>query len=96
MSEGIQNGMTRSSLEIAPTNNLRIRCDRSTYGRPQLASCSNAASFIRLDGTAKAFRQRSDLIRADVELPVTYTSGQRPGALHGILTDNLPRRRFHV
>lgn len=53
------------------------------YGRPQVESCNNAASFIRLDGTAKAFRQRQDLVRADVELPVTYISGQRPGALHG-------------
>ena len=78
--EGIQNEMAESSLNTTNTSNLRIRCDQSMYGRPQVASCYNAASFISRDRTAKAFRPRHNPVRADFELPITYMSGQRPGA----------------
>ena len=81
--EGIQNEMTRSSLNTTAANNLGIRCHQSMYGRPEVESCNNAATLIGLDRTAKAFRQRHDSRRADFELPVTYISGQRPGALYG-------------
>ena len=81
----MQNEMTGSSLNnsITLTNDMRVHCDQSMYGRPQLGSCLNAANLIGLDKTAKAFRQRHDSVRADVELPVTYISGQRPGTLDG-------------
>ena len=83
MDDGMQNEMARSLLNnITLTDNMRVHCDQSMYGRPQLGSCINAANLIGLDKTAKAFRQRHDSVRADVELPVTYISGQRPGTLH--------------
>ena len=51
------------------------------YGRPEVGSCDNAASLIGLDQTAKVFQERDGSRRPDFELPVTYMSGLRPGAL---------------
>ena len=82
MTEGIQNETVRSSLDIMHTNDLGVRCDQSMYGRPEAGSCDNAVSFIGLDPTEKAFRERHGSLQADFELPVTYISGLRPGALH--------------
>ena len=75
-SGSIQNEMTSSSRNTTNTSNLRIRCDQSQYGRPQLESCRNAAAFIGWDLRERTFRHRADRLRADYELPVTYMSGR--------------------